>query len=352
MASGTARAPKRPARHARHASEPVTIATWIRRISPAGWTALGACLVALALALHTLQGPVADYDEGVYWQSLRAMASGHPLFSAVFSSQPPLFLLSVYPFYMFFGQGLSAARMALVVFSVAGIAGVYVTGRALGHRNIGAVAAVVLALDPLYQHGAHTLQAEMPSVALQIWAVAFSVLAMRTTGRWRGWLAMGAGVLLGCALLIKLFAVVALVPMVLYLGVPLIRRWHGDTEILRRPSWPEVQAGLRQIAPTFGWFVAGLAGAAFLILLPFAGRLGALYDQVVRFHLVAAQTDHSSLAHNFGIILTTLAGTPLSYLSIFALFFIVWRRVWTSAPLLLWAMAAIILLLRQQPLLG
>src|SRR6185312_5761217 len=113
------------------------------------------------LALQTLQGPSNDYDEGVYWQSLRAMANGHPLFSSIFSSQPPLFLLSVYPFYIGFGQSLSAARLALVFFSVAGIAGVYIAGRTLCNRAIGAVAAVLLALDPLYQHGAHTLQAEL-----------------------------------------------------------------------------------------------------------------------------------------------------------------------------------------------
>ena len=169
MASGTARTRRRPARHS---GGTMSVAEWIKHITPAGWVALGAGVITLALALQTLQGQSADYDEGVYWQSLRAMANGHPLFGSVFSSQPPLFLLSVYPFYMTFGQSLSAARLALVFFSLAGIAGMYVAGRALGHRTIGAVACILLALDPLYEHGAHTLQAELPSIALQIWAVA------------------------------------------------------------------------------------------------------------------------------------------------------------------------------------
>ena len=95
--------------------------------------ALAACVVALMLALQTLQGRSVDYDEGVYWQSLRAMANGHPLFGSVFSSQPPLFLLSIYPFYMIFGQSLSAARLALIFFSLAGVTGTYVAGRA--HRG-------------------------------------------------------------------------------------------------------------------------------------------------------------------------------------------------------------------------
>ncbi|HKW23283.1 MAG TPA: glycosyltransferase family 39 protein, partial [Ktedonobacterales bacterium] len=214
MASGTARTRRRSSRRAGQGSHSPSLAAQIRRISPAGWVALGAGVIALALALQTLQGPSNDYDEGVYWQSLRALADGHPLFSSVFSSQPPLFLVSVYPFYIIFGQSLGAARIALIVFSLAAIAGTYVAGRALGHPAIGAVACLLLALDTLFEHGAHTLQAELPSVALQIWAVACAILAMRASGRRRTWLVVGSGVLLGCALLIKLFAIVALVPIV------------------------------------------------------------------------------------------------------------------------------------------
>lgn len=352
MASGTARTRRRSSRRAGHGSHAPSLAAQIRRISPAGWVALGACVIALALALQTLQGPSTDYDEGVYWQSLRAMANGHPLFSSVFSSQPPLFLLSIYPFYVPFGQSLGAARIALIVFSLAGIAGTYVAGRALGHRAIGAVACLLLALDPLYEHGAHTLQAELPSVALQIWAVACAILAMRASGRRRTWLAVGSGVLLGCALLIKLFAIVALVPIVLYLGVPLARRWFDKGGSLRWPSRSELWDGLRQIAPTFGWLATGLLGAIVVVLLPYIGRLGAVYDQVVRFHLVAAQVGSHSLGDNLQLIGTTLRDARLVFLAVPAIVVVVWRRMWVGAPLVLWALADFVMLLRQQPLLG
>ena len=45
-----------------------------------------------------LLGPLFDrdsYDEGVYWQTLLAMASGHTLYSQIFYSQPPFFIQSV-----------------------------------------------------------------------------------------------------------------------------------------------------------------------------------------------------------------------------------------------------------------
>jgi hypothetical protein len=324
----------------------------IANISPSGWIALAACVVALMLALQTLQGRSFDYDEGVYWQSLRAMANGHSLFGFVFSSQPPLFLVSVYPFYMIFGQSLSAARLALVFFSLAGVTGTYVAGRALGHSIIGAVACLLLSLDPLYEHGAHTLQAEMPSIALQLWAVACAALAMRATGRRRGWLAAGAGVLLGCALLTKLFAIVALVPIVLYLGAPFARRWLDGDGSLSQPSWRLIQEDLRQIAPTLGLLAAGLFGVIVLILLPFVAQLGTVYDQVVRFHLAAAQTMSHPLRENLRLIDVMLFSAPLIYIAVLAVLVIALRRMWVSVPLIFWALAASVTLAQQQPLWG
>ena len=103
-----------------------SIAVQIANIAASRWMTLAACFATVMLGLRILHGPGVDYDDGVWWQALRAMAHGHPLFGSVFSAQPPLFLLSVYPFYMIFGQTLSAARLALIFFSVVGLAGVYV----------------------------------------------------------------------------------------------------------------------------------------------------------------------------------------------------------------------------------
>ncbi len=88
-------------------------------------------LVSLILILWPLNGLERDYDEGVYWQSLRAMASGHPLFTSVFSSQPPFFLVSLYPFYMLFGQSIAAARFGIAVFAIIGVVAMYWLGRML-----------------------------------------------------------------------------------------------------------------------------------------------------------------------------------------------------------------------------
>src|SRR5579884_2616127 len=77
------------------------------------WLAIIALvLVAFNLRLYELGLPFDrdGYDEGVYWQTLRAMSGGHPLYAQIFYSQPPFFMLSVYPVFAFFGGTLWSAR--------------------------------------------------------------------------------------------------------------------------------------------------------------------------------------------------------------------------------------------------
>jgi uncharacterized membrane protein len=312
--------------------------------------ALGSMVVALVLSLQTLNGASQDYDEGVYLQSLRALADGHPLFTSIFSSQPPLFLLSIYPFYALFGQSLSAARLGLLFFSLAGLAGIFVAGRALQHRVVGGVACLLLAFDPMYEHSAHTVQAELPSIAFQIWAVACTALAMRAQGRRQSWLLVGAGTLLGCALMVKLFAIVAVIPMIAILATPLARRWLGDNGRLRRPPRDFVESDLRQLLRLLLLVAGGAFGAMILIVLPFAGNLGQLYDQAVRFHLAAAHSNSHTLGSNLEIIWRALLASPLLYMGAVAVALLVWQRAWTSVPAVVWACAAIAMLAQQQPL--
>src|SRR5262249_25913769 len=151
---------------------------WLARVPPHLRALAVIAVVALLLRLWPIAGLSVDYDEGVYWQSLRAMAGGAPLYTSVFSSQPPLFLLGVHPFYLLFGQTLTPARLAVVLYSLAGIAAMYFAGRALAGRWIGVLAALLLALDPLYLTESRTLQAEAPALAFQIACVALAAEAV------------------------------------------------------------------------------------------------------------------------------------------------------------------------------
>src|SRR5690349_18687254 len=225
---------------------------WLLRLTHHDRLVLVVMLVALALRLWPLGGASTDYDEGVYWQSLRAMAAGHPLFREVFSSQPPLFLLGLYPFYLVLGQSFVAARLAVVLYSLAGLAAIYFAGRAVAGRWAGLAACALLAVDPLYLRVSHTLQAEAPALAFQLVCVALAAeAAKRPAGsdRRRRMLAAASGAALGLGIMVKLFDVVALLPALLYLATPLYAAFASHDGRIRRPERDALLARVRLILP-------------------------------------------------------------------------------------------------------
>src|SRR5438105_13486917 len=101
------------------------------------WLAIIALFaIAIGMRLYDLGLPFDrnTYDEGVYWQSLRAMSAGHSLYQQIFYSQPPFFLLSVYPFFTLFGSTLWSARFGIAMISLLGLLGAFLLGKALSGR--------------------------------------------------------------------------------------------------------------------------------------------------------------------------------------------------------------------------
>src|SRR6266700_2842348 len=190
---------------------------------PLSWQFIAFCLVVLALCalglylrLHDLGLPFDrdSYDEGVYWQTLRAMSAGHALYQQTFYSQPPFFMLGVFPFYALFGQTLVAARLGIVVLSLFGLLGALLLGKALSGR-LGAIAALLLLVaNPLYLAESQTLQAEAPSVAFSLLAVALAYLWWEQPEGTAGLCyAIFTAIALVLGILSKLNAVAAAVPI-------------------------------------------------------------------------------------------------------------------------------------------
>jgi 4-amino-4-deoxy-L-arabinose transferase-like glycosyltransferase len=288
-----------------------------------------------------------NYDEGVYWQSLRAMAEGHPLFTSIFSSQPPYFLTSVYPFYMLFGQDIAAARIGIAVFGLVGVVAMFWLGSELGGTWTGLIASALLAFEPFYLQQARTLESDGPAVAISILAVALAAAAMRRSGSARHRLAALCGAILVYGLLIKLFAVVALVPILLCLATPFFRVFDADASRLRWPTAAEARQGARAALPDLGWLAAGGLVAALLLLAPFLGSFSAMWDQVVAFHISAQKGLPSKLTEDFATALS--AFTLLFVLAVAALGVAIWRRAWVMAIPLLWLLASLLILSRLTP---
>src|SRR5262249_37914921 len=108
LVSRVARVPAR--RPAHHPERPPGLTGVLARIAPKGWALLAILAGALLLRLLALGAFSAEYDEGVYWLTLRAMAGGRPLYTAIYNAQAPFFFPSLYPVFLLFGQTLLGAR--------------------------------------------------------------------------------------------------------------------------------------------------------------------------------------------------------------------------------------------------
>jgi hypothetical protein len=226
----------------------------------------GIFIAAVLVRVPLVGGGQIDYDEGVYWQSLRALAAGHALFASVYSSQPPAFLLLLLPGHLVSGGALLADRATVLVLTLAGVAAAGRTAGLLAGRWAGLLAAALLAADPLFLRQSVTLQADGPAVALALVALAAAAEARGRAGRTALALAAGAGAALALAVLTKLLAAAAGPAVLVLLAVP--------------------AAGSRAPARLAAAAAGGLVLAA-AVLLPFVPEWPELWRQVVGFHIGA-----------------------------------------------------------------
>jgi hypothetical protein len=303
-----------------------------------GWDiGLGGSILVVALLLRLWQlSTITDtYDEGVYWASLRALHAGNSLFTPVFSSQPPFFLLSMVPLVSLLGPTLLAGRLSIVFFSLLGVLAMYVLGRRLGGHWAAVGAALLLSTDHLYLIQSKTIQADAPSTALMIVAVAAASFADRAP--WQASLLSGIATML--ALLTKLFAVIAIGPiLLLFLGQMSSMKQRKQASILH---WAFLVAGC---------YLLGLVAAGLLIILPYFGQLQALYQQAIAFHLADARTVSTSFIQNFVFIAKTPVEYPLFFIALLGGGIGLFRRKWNTLIAAAWTLASLVILLQQKPL--
>ncbi|MEV0726983.1 glycosyltransferase family 39 protein [Micromonospora purpureochromogenes] len=184
-----------------------------------GWLLLvcvGAVLTSFLLRAEQRHAVALDYDDGVYWQTALALASGDRPYTDVFHSQPPLFSeMLALPFRL--GGGEWAARLLMLGWATMLVLAAGAIGWMIGDRRAGLVAGLVVALLPPMQRYCFQFGADLPGAALAASALGAAVWA-RADGsvRRRWWLLVGA--LLGTAVSMKLIAVV-IVPAAVVLAV-------------------------------------------------------------------------------------------------------------------------------------
>ncbi len=310
------------------------------------WQTLLLCLLALTflaiglwMRLRDLGLPVdRDNGDGVYWQSLRAMSTGHTLYQQIFYSQPPFFLLSVYPIYSFFGQTIWSADLGVAVISLFGLLGAFLLGKALGGWLGAIMASLLLLADPFYLLQSQRLQAEAPSAALSLLAVSLAYLWWERPDGIAGLcLAALAGTTLSLCILSKLLGVAMLVPVGLLL---LAQLWR----VLRKPPETRFVSARSVIAGIMAFILTTV-----LVLLPFIGSTTQLLQGVVTFHISASSVFKETQPENI-LKMQGLLTSITAYAALYGTIIALLRRDWRVLPLLGWLGASVLMLWLQTPL--
>jgi Dolichyl-phosphate-mannose-protein mannosyltransferase len=281
-----------------------------RLARPAEALALGLVLAfALRLRLWNLDAYTGSFDEGIRGQQLLLMAAGYRPFRDIFSSQGPLLLDLLYPFFVLFGQTLAAARAGVVACSMVGLVGAWWVGRLVAGPVAGLATAALLGLSPGYLEASRLALAEVPTIAPALLAIG-AALAYRRSGR-RGWLVASAA-LCALALLIK--------PMVVHVGVPLLAILVG--------------AGRAPRLLLYGAVVAVLCGLTIVALGPVE-----VWDNLGAYRSGAGGRPGEDWAENLRLVRNVLARerAGLFVLAAVGLVLGAWRRPRAFMPIALWA---------------
>ena len=248
-----------------------------RRFAPALLAGLSAIAV-FAIDVRAAAGGSRDYDEGVYWLTLRSLAAGHHLYSEIFAAQGPVFFYGLLPVYAA-GHSIAAARVGVAIFSVIASAAMFVAVSALAGRWAALASVVLLLTDPIWSGEALTLHAEVPSLALGLVALALTIVASLEVRR-PEWLAAGSGAVLGLAVASKAFAILFVVPIVLYLVMS------------RSPArWRNLLVGF-----------AGFVITTLVVFLPFFGDLRLVYQDLVGLRFGAAHASNAGIGANLHLL--------------------------------------------------
>ncbi|MFA6512877.1 MAG: glycosyltransferase family 39 protein [Patescibacteria group bacterium] len=118
-------------------------------------------LVIFFTQFKLINRPVTDNDEGIYLTSFLLLDNGNPAYKKTYFSQPPGFLLSVYPGFIIFGKTLPAARLMVGLWSLIGLLVIIWIGYELKNIWLALLAISVLFIIPSYFNQTLTFQSDV-----------------------------------------------------------------------------------------------------------------------------------------------------------------------------------------------
>lgn len=155
--------------------------------------------------------PVIDNDEGIYLTTLKLIDKGNLPYIKTFLSQPPGFLLSVYPGFTASGKTLAGSRLTIAAWSVVGLVAIIFIGAELGNIIIGLLSAGLLFLIPVYSNQTLVLQSDMVVLAYSLLTVLALIIFTKKASI--SWL-VTSGIFYGLAFWTKFD--ITLIPVILF----------------------------------------------------------------------------------------------------------------------------------------
>ncbi|MBN1402731.1 MAG: glycosyltransferase family 39 protein [Anaerolineae bacterium] len=157
-----------------------------------------------------------DADEGINLIKAGLVAEGYPLYTAIWSDQPPLLTYLLAGLFRLVGWRVGAARFGVACFSSLLLGSAWAFLRQVGGRLHAWLGATLVALLPYYLRLSISVMVGLPSIALGMVSVA--TLAAWHKSRRPAWLGLSA-LALGLAVLTKLM--IGLLAPILAFGVVL-----------------------------------------------------------------------------------------------------------------------------------
>ncbi|MDQ2744472.1 MAG: glycosyltransferase family 39 protein [Chloroflexota bacterium] len=305
------------------------------------WQAMHRGLAQYVTAIY----PFDDADEWRYTACSRLVEHGYALFSQVFSAQPPLLFLSLAAGMRLGGDSIQGARLTEMGFGLLALVAAAWLAWQLSGPLAGGIAALLLAVSPAFLVYGRAVEAEGPMMALVTLSLA---VALRARCSRSNSLSLLAGLILAGAILVKLFAIEAIVPALWLLVCPLsgINRQVPATEPAGTRFGRPAQ---RQMAPA-GLFLlgAGLPVVADLIFISPAAQ----WSQVVTLHDRVAGMALPGQASAVTVLLHFLAlDLGLTVLAAAGIITLLLIRAWYQGLfLLLWAGGTALMLVLFRPL--
>jgi 4-amino-4-deoxy-L-arabinose transferase-like glycosyltransferase len=297
---------------------------------------IGVVLIAAGVLFSQGVAIPADYDEGSYLSAVDALRHGQELGKDVFTPQPPAFYVLLRAGNAVRDHSVDAVRAEILALALLGCVGAYLTGRLVAGRLAGLGAAALLAVSHPYSTFAGKISADLPAVAIGLFALAALAVARKVRNeRTAVALAGASGALFVFSALVKL--------SLLSLAVPLV-----FLALLRpRVSWRRAAA-------------AGAGGAAVLLAFVIAYHAGlhGIWRGAVSYHSAARDvtgpgTSIGDNVRHYLHFFDPRARNPLSWIG--ALGLLAWLALpqylrLRLAPLWLWAAIALLFNVTHKPL--